>query len=384
MSPVRRRPSERGFSLVELLIAAGIGLVVIAGAVAGGMYMNQQSLDQQQRMFAQQSVRAAQELISDEIRRAGGGFGNARVVVGATRQSAITVKTDDTYATDSTFTAPTGVYKDMVSDSLTTLTGTADGSMGTDCCAAGTSQCSGCFLRSGSQACVTDGATSDMQNTSVIFANARTQTYCLHRVTSVSGSTRYDTAAGYGISEVPTSSPCRDQAASFWCNPNTTLQKAGGATFRVNWTDQRPRLQMDPDGLNTAKSFTDILWDVEQMSFRFGLENLASPGTIVWFPEAGTTRLPLDQCPSDPTRCPVPGGTNTDDAGLSLLEQLQRRVRLVEVKLVVRSPQVDRALVARSGSGYLLDVDGYPRDGYQRRNYTFQVAPRNLRLVGTF
>ncbi len=382
MRPVRG--SERGFSLLELLIAAAIGLVVIAGAIAGGMYMNQQSLDQQQRMFAQQSVRAAQDLISDEIRRAGGGFGNAQLVTGSGKHSAITVTTDDAFSGDSTFTAPTGTYADMISDSLSTLTGLADGTLGTDCCQAGTSQCSGCFLRSGSDVCVTDGATSDMQSAPVIFANARTQVYCLHRVTSVMGSTRFSTSAGFGITQVDSSSPCRDQGASFWCNPNTTLQKAGGATFRVNWTDQRPRLQMDPDGLNTAKDFIDILWDVEQMVFRFGLENLASPGTIVWFPESGTTRLPLDQCPKDPSRCPVPGGTNTDDAGLTLLEQLQRRTRLVEVRLVVRSPQVDRNLVSRDGTGFRLDTDGYPRDGYTRRNYTFQVAPRNLRLVGTF
>ena len=373
----------RGFSLLELLIAAAIGLIVITGAVVGGLYMQQQSLDQQQRMFAQQSVRAAQDLISDEIRRSGGGFGNGRVVTGATRQSAITVVTDDLYASDVTFTPPTGAYAALVSDSLTTLTGTADGTMGTRCCSAGGSGCTGCYIRSGTQVCV-EGAEADLPGVSVIFANANTNVYCLHRVSSVSGTTSISTTAGFGLTAVPVSEACADLAASFWCNSDTTVQRAGGASFRVNWKDGRPRLQMDPDGNNPAQVFQDILWDVEQMSFRFGLENLATPGTIVWFPESGTTRLPLDQCPTNPGNCPVPGGTNSFDSGLTLLEQLQRRIRLVEVRLVVRSPQVDRKLVAKTGSTFQLDADGNPRDGYQRRNYMFQVAPRNLRLVGTF
>ncbi len=379
----QQRRGERGFSLLELLIAAGIGLVVISGAVVGGIYMQQQALDQQQRMFAQQSVRAAQDLISDELRRAGGGFGNGRVVTGSTRQTAITVVTDDAFASDSTFTPPTGQYASMVSDSLTTLTGTADGTMGTRCCAAGGSGCSGCYIRSGSNACV-EGAEADLPGNPVIYANPNTNVYCLHRVSSVSGTTSLATSAGFGLSTVPATDPCGDLASAFWCNSNTTVQRAGGASFRVNWKDGRPRLQMDPDGNNPAQTYQDILWDVEQLSFRFGLENLAVPGTIVWFPEGGTPRLPLDQCPSNPANCPVPGGTNGNDSGLTLLEQLHRRVRLVEVRLVVRSPQVDRKLVAKNGSLFQLDTDGNPRDGYQRRNYTFQVAPRNLRLVGTF
>ena len=384
----RRRPgtgwrSERGFSLLELLIAAGIGLVVISGAVVGGIYMQQQALDQQQRMFAQQSVRAAQDLISDEIRRAGGGFGNGRVVTGATKQSAITVVTDDPFSADATFVPPSGQYASLLSDSLTTLTGTADGTMGTRCCSAGGSGCSGCYIRSGGNVCV-EGAETDLPGNSVIFANANTNTYCVHRVSAVSGTTSLTTSAGFGLSTVPTSDSCGDLASAFWCNSNTTVQRAGGASFRVNWKDGRPRLQMDPDGNNPAQTYQDILWDVEQLSFRFGLEDLTLPGTIVWFPESGTTRPPLDQCSTNPANCPVPGGTNSYDSGLTLLEQLQRRVRLVEVRLVVRSPQVDRKLVAKNGSLFLLDTDGNLRDGYQRRNYTFQVAPRNLRLVGTF
>ena len=382
MRPARPQ-GPRGFSLLELLIAAAIGLIVITGAVVAGLFMQQQALDQQQRMFAQQSVRAAQDLISDELRRAGGGFGNGRVVTGATRQQAITVVTDDVFATDSTFAPPTGQYASMVSDSLTTLTGSADGSMGTRCCTAGGSGCTGCYFRSSGQVCV-EGAEPDLNGAAVIFANANTNVFCLHRVTSVSGTTSLTTTAGYGLTSVSTSDPCGDLAASFWCNSNTTAQRASGASFRINWKDGRPRLQMDPDGNNPVETYQDILWDVEQMSFRFGLENLATPGTIVWFPEAGTTRPPLDKCPSSPAVCPVPGGTNTNDSGLTLLEQLQRRIRLVEVQLVVRSPQVDRKLVAKNGALFLLDADGNPRDGYQRRNYTFQVAPRNLRLVGTF
>ena len=69
-------------------------------------------------------------------------------------------------------------------------------------------------------------------------------------------------------------------------------------------------------------------------------------------------------------------------ANQARIRQLQRRIRVVEVTLLSRSASVDRSAIQPLGAGFVVDDEGFPKDGYSRRRWTFTVAPRNFRLAG--
>ena len=64
-------------------------------------------------------------------------------------------------------------------------------------------------------------------------------------------------------------------------------------------------------------------------------------------------------------------------------DALQRRVRAVEVTLVVRSQRRDEKQVVRLADGtFALDAEGLPRDGFRRRRTALVLTPRNLLVAG--
>ena len=71
MMPLNLRKENRGFTLVELLVAMALGLVVLAAVLKVFVSQNRTNVAQQEVAYAQQNVRAAMDLMAREIRNAG-------------------------------------------------------------------------------------------------------------------------------------------------------------------------------------------------------------------------------------------------------------------------------------------------------------------------
>jgi len=71
MTPENFRKDNRGFTLVELLVAMALGLVVLGAVLKVFVSQNRTNAAQQEVAYAQQNVRAAMDLMAREIRNAG-------------------------------------------------------------------------------------------------------------------------------------------------------------------------------------------------------------------------------------------------------------------------------------------------------------------------
>jgi prepilin-type N-terminal cleavage/methylation domain-containing protein len=63
--------TDRGFTIVELLVAMLVGLVVLGAVISVFVSQNRTNAAQQEVAYAQQNVRAAMDLMAREIRNAG-------------------------------------------------------------------------------------------------------------------------------------------------------------------------------------------------------------------------------------------------------------------------------------------------------------------------
>ena len=407
--------NRRGVTLIELMVASAIGMVIIAGVLGAGLHLQRQGMTEERRMQSQLAARAAAEVLTQEITSAGLGIGSSRVNLGgANRSSALAVTTDDPFGADATFAAPAAPYAAMTSDSVTIMTGDASLLINMGCCGGGGggAGCTGCRMRNGANACALLDAPGAINGREIVFVNPALGVSCLATVTGVNNRI-IQTTPGRGNNNPPPGDPCEEASGSFWCTNGAMALQVATSVFRVNWAPrapglpQRPRLQRDPDGPGAA-GWQDILLDVEQLRLRFGVVNFGD-GSLTWFPDAAAGRPPLDQC-TMPT-CAIPGGvlaapvgppTNlaadvfavSDGApGMSYPDdeatriRLERRVRMVEVSIVTRSPTVDRQAVEPLGADgvlipFRIDDEGFPRDGYSRRRWTFVLSPRNFRMAG--
>jgi len=71
MIPLCSQKTNRGFTIIELLVAMTLGLVVLAAILNMFASQNRTSAVQQEVAYAQQNVRAAMDLIVRELRNAG-------------------------------------------------------------------------------------------------------------------------------------------------------------------------------------------------------------------------------------------------------------------------------------------------------------------------
>lgn len=389
--------SRRGVTLVELLVSATVGLIVIGGVTSASLGMQAVSVRQQQSMNAQQALRAAADLLSTELQKAGAGLGNARLGLGGSvTQSPIHVVSADAFATDTSFALPVAEYAAFASDSVLIHSGRTAGLVQLGCCAGLVGSCGGsCSYRTAGVSCMSVVPPATLtSNTRIVYANRTLGVACAHTVSAASTSPLLTTAPGLstlGVAAVGT--PCAESSA-LWCTAGTTAMPLESVGLRVNWKPvvnggpQRPRLQLDPDGPFGPAAWQDVLWDVERLQVRLMIDDLSAPGAVTWFPDAAAGRPALDACTTSNPLCAVPGGVDARDAALgvgllvndALRAQLLRRLRGVEVTLTSRSLSFEPSKVVRVGSQFALDAEGLPRDGYTRRRLVFHATPRNFGL----
>lgn len=399
--------SRRGMTMIELLIATAMGIIVISGLVGTTLAFQAMGFQQQQRMGAQQSLRAASDLLTLRLQEAGSGLGNVRINLGLNQdRGAIDVVTGDLFIGDTTFEAPAAPYVAALSDSITIYSGRTQGLRSTACCGGGGGSCGTCTIRTSSDTCMgfsPIGAV--VQTDRVAYVNQTLGIACAQTVTSAPQVTRLTSTGGVGSYAAPVGTdPCAP-TGQIWCSANTWMMPLDAVSFRVNWKPlatggvQRPRLQMDPDGPVGPAGWQDILWDVERMQIRQLVADLTSTNVGVFFPDAGAPgavffpeptagRVGLDQCTA--ATCTLPGLLDTRDTALATLltadqairAQLRRRIRGVEITLLARSVTADKDLIRfQSANVFSVDTSGLPLDGLSRRRLVFHVAPRNYGLT---
>jgi type IV pilus assembly protein PilW len=387
--------SRRGFTLLELMIASAISLGVLAGGMLVTTQLQRRAVLESRTAATQGSLRALQEVLAPEFERAGSGTGTGRLTFGNADRYAIDVKTNEAFASDSTFALPPAAYSsggaNLASDFVEIWTADTGRALSVVRCPSNKTRQNG-FI------CTSADWPSAMVGKNIFAVNPSKRRGCIFEVKSVSGGPsahavlvddahKVPAAPAAGLCDEGYLSNPNPDVLAFWDSDELLLIPTSSRAFRVNWKSGGPVLEVDPDG-TTEDGFgwQTLAPGVEQMKVRFGLMDPLSPTpSLTWHPDPAASRLAIDACPKDgtttpPAGCAIPGATtfNTALDEASIRDALMHRVRNVEVLFTSRSgvPDIDR--IKKSGSGFALDEEANRRDGYKRRSFVIRVTPRNF------
>ena len=387
---------SRGFTLIEVMIASTLSLLVLAGAITVGVYLQRRGLMEERTMETQNAGRAARDLLVPLLQRAGAGFGKARLNVGGNgaqvdQRYAIWVTTNATFSGDPTFAPPTGVYANRISDALEVWD--ADSAQATQLANSGA--CGG-KMWDGSKLCANNLVDGGIPANSLsVVTNPALQTACVGVVGVARDSVTRTIAwvAGVPGRPLPSGSDCSTPALP----PNlyggggtneTLLMPLSVRAYRVNGFTGNPVLEEDPDGSAGPAAYQPLAQDIERIKVRLGLYNPSNPNVtdFIFFPDATAGRPAVDQCTNATCWARIPGDAGVQGASetgaQSARDELMRRVRLVELSITARTQRPDLAAVEQGANGATLDEEGNPNDGYKRRHFIQRVAPRNFAISG--
>lgn len=405
-----RRPS--GLTLLELVIASGLSLVVLAGGLAVGVHMQRRALHEEQAALAQVTARAVKELLATELMRAGMGTGNAAITQGdGVERFPLEVRTDaDTSAAEALFEesgsdfspAPSsGPYQGMGSDALLISWGDAATlTLLDDCNNNGAYRV---LKQNDKTFCLNPLVAPGLLEKSeqdpsewppAVVVHPALQRGCSVEIKKITVDPSHPPSGRYELEVKPgrKNSPihngqCADKKApaeeDMWSRPGWLTLHVAGSGYRVNWKSGQPVLEY--------RDMRQAQWqvvsrDVERLKVRLAVWDPAPPqpeDNPYWFPDPRQGRPGLDQCTRDISACMLPSLLPPAPALASdaeLRAWLQQRVRELEVTLVVRTPRPRRELAV---PGAPPDNEGLPQDGYQRMTLTFRVNPRNFAYSGS-
>ncbi|GMU04648.1 PulJ/GspJ family protein [Corallococcus caeni] len=398
----RQFKAEAGFTLLEVMVAAALGVVVLTTGLVVGTQLQRRSLFEEQTMMAQTTGRALQERLSADISRAGNGMGNTPISFSDTDQRfAVQVYSDlsaDTELTSGDYAAPPAGAP--VSDALRLYWGRTRDLVFLDTCSGGST-----VVRNGAnEFCLAPDSSAGMKPATGqpatmavlvngdqgenVSGNSILPVSCLLRVSNVQPDAATKKLTGNVGSGVGTlTNLCTNNLDVRWQLSNWIAMALEGVTYRVNWKGGFPTLEARPYG---ATDWQVVSRDVEQLKIRQAVINLTTPSDEYrWFPEtnpllASPSRPALDTCTAaqNPGVCTVEQRagemlSSAPNANEALRMRLRKRVRELEITLVVRTRRLDREAVAAG-----VDENNHPRDGYKRRTITFRVAPRSFGMTG--
>lgn len=388
-----KRPSfhGRGFTLLEVMIAAAIGVIVLAVGLVAGMQMQRRALFEEQTMMAQVTGRAVKDLVATELQRAGLGMGNARISFGGTNvRYPIQMWTEPDlsqagphgFGADPGFALPpTGtIYADLDSDVLRLYWGDTQDMVvmnNEGLCSKG--------IREGVSAnfCYMPGSSTGLeppngQTTPAILVNPDQGVACSISISRITN-THVNGNPGEGSVD-DTDGDCA-RNSSVWGEDGWLTMRALGSAYRVNWAGGTPVLEYQAPGTTTWVAMSR---DVERMKVRLGVADLTDPTRAYeWFPSE--THPSIDQCARNTPGCAVtllPGAEVAPVTDEDHRYLLWKRVREVEVSLTIRTRRPDRELYDPTVPVTTRDEEGFPVDGFKRRTYTFRVTPRNFAAGG--
>lgn len=398
---MKSRFAPRGFSLIEMMIASTIALLIIVGAVSAGIYLQRRGLLEERTMETQNAGRAARDLLSPAVQRAGAGFGSAPLYLGAPPQDlryAVSVSSDAGFTGDPTFALPTGTYAGMRSDVLELFEADVARTMRLNTCGATDVRTGG---NNNGPLCLERPAPPNTDaglpaSTPVVVTNPQVRAACVgvaEAGRNSGGNNLSWTLGAPGASPFPASGPCSgttpvpqvftDVEAGFNLNNDVLLLPLSARAFRVNWRSGQPVLEMDPDGSLGAQGYQPLSNEIEQLRVRLGVDLRLDAG-LAYYPDptSNPVRPYVDQCTN--ATCwshlaTVDAGTmGTNDFGPgSARDELMRRVRVVELSITARSALPDSQSALDGG----VDDENNPQDGYKRRHFLIRVAPRNFGIA---
>lgn len=407
-----------GLTLLEMMIASGLSVVVLAGGLAVGVHMQRRALHEEQMTLAQVTARAAKELLATELMRAGMGTGNSVLVLrDGVERFPLEVRTDaDTRAVEALFEegnadfapAPSsGPYQGMSSDALLITWGDATTlTLLDDCNRNGAYRV---LKQNDKTFCLNpvvapalmrevEGRRGGWPPSAVVHPGL--QRGCMVDIKRFNVDPNQSPTGTYEFTVEPgkknstlQNGQCADRRGpseeDMWTRPGWLVMHVASAGYRVNWKSGQPVLEYRD--MNEAR-WQVVSRDVERLKVRMAVwdpttlppeEELQRPkDNLYWFPEPAAGRLALDQCTLDINACRLPFMRPPEPAPASdaeLRTRLLQRVRELEVTLVVRTPRPRRELVV---PGAPPDAEGWPQDGYQRLALTFRVNPRNFAFSG--
>jgi type IV pilus assembly protein PilW len=387
--------SKRGFTLIEVMIASALGIVVLGVGLVAGMQMQRRAVFEEQTMMAQVTGRAVKDLLTTDLQRAGTGMGNAPITFGNNdHRFAIQAWTEpnlntgvDSLAADSNFALPPSgtLYANMVSDALRLYWGDTRSIVVMRDCNGGQNG----PIRTGSSDtfCTAPNPPLGMHpapsqpDTPAILVNPVREMAChvlIHGIND--NSMKMNANPGSGGNNT-SNGPCSEPNHEMWRDDTWMTMRTVSAAYRVNWAGGTPALEYLPPGDST---WVLVSRNVERMKVRQAVIDLTAPNTPYrWFPDALENRPAIDACTVLNNNCRVatlngePDATNEDRRNL-----LRKRVRELEINLTIRTRRADRTVFDPSVAVTETDEDGYPKDGFKRRTYTFRVAPRNFAAAG--
>ncbi|WP_205507686.1 PilW family protein, partial [Myxococcus vastator] len=77
-----RSTTPRGFTLIELMVAASMSMVVLATAIGVSVHLQRRGLLEERIMETQNKGRAARDLMAFGVQRAGAGIGSVSLTGG--------------------------------------------------------------------------------------------------------------------------------------------------------------------------------------------------------------------------------------------------------------------------------------------------------------
>ena len=164
---------DRGFTLLEVMIASALGIVVLATGLVVGTQMQKRALFEEQTMMAQVTGRAVKEQLTLDLARAGAGMGNTPLSFADGERSAITVWSrpdltagvpNSSMVADPTFVpAPTAA---LVSDAIEIYWGDTGGMVTLNLCSGSNS-----FRKTATEFCTAPNPTLTMSSTPAILVS---------------------------------------------------------------------------------------------------------------------------------------------------------------------------------------------------------------------
>ncbi|AEI62643.1 prepilin-type N-terminal cleavage/methylation domain-containing protein [Corallococcus macrosporus] len=393
MKRLRSTP-RRGFTLIELMVAAAMSMVVLAAAIGVSAHLQRRGLLEERIMETQNKGRAARDLMAFGVQRAGAGIGSVSLTGGrlpsgeADLFHAVWARPRATFADDPGFAPPDD--PSLLSDALEVWETDPARMVFLEQCplpaVAAWNEDTLCL--GGPPPAFLDDAV-----IAVVFPgtdDARGWA-CVGQVTNLVAE-GVEWAPGIPGRAAPAEGDCTLAAAtagSPWAGTQRPdeggmyLLPLGSRSYRVNWASGPPVLEMDADGPAGPAGYTAVSQDIEQLQVRLGvMAPDAPPDTPVrFFPDTETGRPSLATCTQatcathvswawDPG-VPVPPDRGPGSAG----DELMRHVRVVELSITARSERVERLGNEAPGA---RDDEGNLRDGYKRRHSVIRLAPRNF------
>lgn len=414
----------RGMSLLEVMVAMGISVTVLAGAMVAGTALQRRSALERDVNEVQSLGRAVRDQMTSDLVLTGSGMGAARIYIGG-NSGKVDPKTGAAlppvrYAVNvlSNITGPSDAGAIGRSDLVDLFSSDGDVLvLGGGCggCDVRTTGCKSVIAGPPAKFCtgsnVPVGTQGLLAGQQVFISSPAMGVACLATIPAVGAfAVPGQIIFRLGMNPIGVDDPppfgemCDPAHPVFWDmskNPGIMMTRARSVAYRVNWRAidagnpdagnvELPVLEYDNDGLIGPNTFQDLSYDVEQLKVRYGVtQSLGDAGAgLEWIGEygggadGGAPGLDTwsDSAMVTTMNTKLGGFQGDDDAGFYAANDgprfaMMRRIRAIEVTLMLRSRRDD--IQVKPGTS-TVDEAGHPIDGHRRRVVTFSVSPRSF------